>query len=493
MAIRVRASLISIALISALSGSAIALDSTSAVTTPPDAAATVPGPVPGTRMTEAYVRMVTRDTYFWAWPIVNVYSRRLVFKDIPYPGLLGGTVPVAPLNELSMLHGYVDPVERAVACPNQDVVYGIAMLALDVEPVVIQVPDFGERFWVYQVVDTRTDSFADLGKMYGTKPGFYLLAGPNWHGTVPKGIAGVFRAKTNTGVVIPRVFMDDTPQDLNAVQAVINQIDVYPLSKFDGKPKRREWSKNPTIPAPAGGSGETKWVVPEKFVDELPVVLKDAPALPGEEVRYAQIQSVLDAAEKDPKLKAAMIDEARKTEEEVITPLLQFRNYGVPLPGNWTTQNNGAAFGSDYFTRTAVARSNIFVNKPNETKYFYQDLDADGHRLSGKSAYTVTFTKEQMPPVNGFWSLTLYNEQHFFEPNAIKRYSVGTKNKDLKRNPDGSLTIYVQATPPEGDKRSNWLPSPKSGDFSLYVRAYWPEEAITRGQWTPPAVVKSKG
>jgi len=458
----------------------------------PAAKSALPGPVPDTRMTEAYVRMVARDTYFWAWPMLNVYSRRVTFKDVPHPGLLGGTVPVAPLNQLSMLHSYVDPAERAVACPNQDVVYGIALLALDVEPMVIQVPDFGDRFWVYQVVDTRTDSFADIGRMYGTKPGFYLLTGPNWHGTVPKGISGVYHASTNTGVVIPRVFMDDTPEDLKAVQSVINQIAAYPLSQFDGKPKQHDWSKNPTIPAPAGGSGETKWVVPEKFVDELSAVLKDTPPLPGEEVRYAQIEAVLAAAQKDPKLKAAMIGEAKKADAELVTPLLQFRNYGLPLAGNWTTQSNGAAFGSDYFTRTAVARSNIFVNKPNETKYFYQDLDADGGRLNGKSNYTVTFAKDHMPPVKGFWSLTLYNDQHFFEPNAIKRYSVGTKNKDLKLNPDGSLTIYVQDTPPEGDKRANWLPSPK-GDFSLYVRAYWPEEAVTNGQWTPPAVTKSKG
>ncbi|WP_198651594.1 DUF1254 domain-containing protein [Dyella sp. C11] len=443
-------------------------------------------------MTESYVRMVTRDTFFWAWPMINVYSRRVVFSQLKEPGLLGGTVPVAPPNHLSMLHSYVDPAERAVACPNQDVGYGIALLSLDVEPVVVQVPDFGDRFWVYQVVDTRTDSFADLGKMYGTKPGFYLLAGPNWNGTVPKGISGVFRAKTNTGVVIPRVFMDDTPEDLKAVQHFVNQIDVYPLSKFDGKATQHDWTKSPTIPAPTQGGGETKWVDPAKFVDELPVVLKDTPPMPGEEVRYQQIQSVLDAAAKDPKLKAAMLDEAKKADAEVVTPLLQFRNYGIPLPANWTTQNNGAAFGTDYFTRTAVARSNIFVNKPNETKYFYQDLDEAGGRLNGKTNYTVTFTKDEMPPVNGFWSLTLYNDTHFFEPNAIKRYSVGTKNKDLKLNADGSLTIYVQSTPPPGEKRANWLPSPK-GDFSLYVRAYWPKEAVTSGQWTPPPVVKAKG
>jgi hypothetical protein len=96
--------------------------------------------------------------------------------------------------------------------------------------------------------------------------------------------------------------------------------------------------------------------------------------------------------------------------------LRQFRNFGIPLPHHWTTENNGAAFGTDYVMRTAIAKSNILVNKPNEAKYFYQDLDASGARLTGSTPYTVTFGKGQLPPVKGFWSLTMYNQHHFFEP-----------------------------------------------------------------------------
>ena len=138
-----------------------------------------------------------------------------------------------------------------------------------------------------------------------------------------------------------------------------------------------------------------------------------------------------------------------------------------------------------------MAKSNIFVNTQNETKYFYQDLDSTGARLNGAHQYTVTFPAGQLPPVKGFWSLTMYNEHHFFEPNKLVRYSLGTKNKDLQTGSDGSLTIYVSSSPPSQDKITNWLPSPK-GDFSLYVRAYWPEEAVLSGSWTPPAVVQAK-
>jgi hypothetical protein len=136
-----------------------------------------------------------------------------------------------------------------------------------------------------------------------------------------------------------------------------------------------------------------------------------------------------------------------------------------------------------------VAKSNIFVNAPNETKYFYQDLDSSGARLNGRNRYTVTFAKDLTPPVHGLWSLTLYNEHHFFAPNEINRFSLGTKNKTLKSGPDGSLTLYVQADQPPQTQRDNWLPAPK-GDFSLYVRAYWPKPAVTEGSWTPPAVVR---
>ena len=149
---------------------------TSAPVAPAPVAVSVPGPVPGTRLTEDYVRRVGGLAYLWGWPMVNIHNRKLILAKLPEPGLMGGIVPVAPINQLSMVRDYIDPGERLVACPNQDVVYGFGLFSLDQEPLVVQVPDFGDRFWVYQVVDQRTDSFVQLGKMYGTKPGFYLLA-----------------------------------------------------------------------------------------------------------------------------------------------------------------------------------------------------------------------------------------------------------------------------------------------------------------------------
>jgi hypothetical protein len=200
------------------------------------ARATPAGPVVGTKITQAYAALVARDAFFWAWPMVNIHNRRVAFSKLPEPMMMG-PLPVAPPNRLTMLTDYIAPEERAVACPNQDVVYGNSVLALDQSPVVIQVPDFGDRFWVYQVVDSRTDSFASLGKMHGTTPGFYLLVGPGWKGEVPKGITKVFRASTNSGIVIPRVFQDDTAEDKKAIQTVLRSITMYPAAEYDGRMK----------------------------------------------------------------------------------------------------------------------------------------------------------------------------------------------------------------------------------------------------------------
>jgi hypothetical protein len=293
-------------------------------------------------------------------------------------------------------------------------------------------------------------------------------------------------------MVVPRVFMDDTAEDREAILSVVGGIDIYSLDQYDGKMKTHDWTKlRKYMPESEGESGESRWVFPETFFDQLPDVLNDAPPLAGEEARYASILAVIAAANNDHDLKQALIDEATTCEAELVDPLLQFRNWGVPVGNGWSSTSNNAAFGTDYFTRTAVAKSNILVNAPVETKYLYQDLDSDGKRLNGANRYTVTFPNGETPPAYGFWSLTLYDEHHFFVPNEIDRYSLGTKNKDLQFGPDGELTIYVQADPPSDAERSNWLPAP-DGDFSLYLRAYWPQVPIIEGSWVPPAVEKTR-
>jgi hypothetical protein len=194
----------------------------------PKSAADVKGTPPGTVMTKEYVAMVGRMAYVWGWPLVNNLNRALAVEKLPEPGRIGDVIPAAPPGYISMLTDYIDAAEHFVTCPNQDTVYGAGFQRLDSKPVIVQVPDFKGRFFTYQITDARTDSFASIGKQYGTKPGFYLLVGPNWKGNVPKGINAAYRSQTDLAAIFPRVFQDDTPEDKIAIQPLLNQVVVYP-------------------------------------------------------------------------------------------------------------------------------------------------------------------------------------------------------------------------------------------------------------------------
>lgn len=171
--------------------------------------------------------------------------------------------------------------------------------------------------------------------------------------------------------------------------------------------------------------------------------------------------------------------------------MMQWRYNGQPASNGWTSPANNGAFGTDYIHRTGAVKADPYDNKRNETMYFYTDNDSQLKQLDGKLSYAVTFPKGQLPPVKGFWSLTMYDPEHFFAPNPLNRFALGTKNKSLQSNPDGGLTIYVGNKSPGKDKESNWLPAP-TGEFSLWLRAYWPDQAILDGTWQPPAIQRVK-
>jgi hypothetical protein len=443
----------------------------------------------GVVMHPEYVKTLARMAYVWGWPIVNQFNRGTAITQAPQPGRLNGVLPAAPRGRWAMLNDYIDPGQTFVTCPNQDVVYGLGFFSLDEEPVIIQVPDFGERFWVYALYDARTEQLAEIGKPYRSKPGFYLLVGPNWKGEKPDGVSAIVRSSTEFANGIPRVFMDDTPEDKEAIQPLIKQVVAYPLKEYDGKMKTMDWSSVPEIPGPPATGRETQWVIPEKFFDQLGSVLDAVPSLPGEESLYSNFQSVLEAASRDPNIKKLLVETAVATEDEVISPFFEWKHNGRPAGNGWNRSVNNARAGFDYFNRTGTAKSNMFDNKPNETQYFYTDTDSGGESLKGANNYEIVFAPGQEPPVDGFWSLTLYNEHHFFHPNDLKRYSLGTKNKDLKRNADGSLTLYAGTKSPGSDKDSKWLPAPE-GHFSLYIRGYWGQAPILDGSWKPPVVRK---
>jgi hypothetical protein len=451
----------------------------------------VPGPVSGTRIPDGYARDVGRLMYLWGWPMANLHNRKIVFSQVAECGLGDGVIPLAPLNRLTMLTDYIKPEERSVATPNQDTVYGFGLLSLDLGPVVFQVPDFGDRFWIYQLGNQRTDAIGAVGRPYDTKPGFYFVCGPNFDGQPPKGISGVFRSDTDIAYIIPRAFMDDTADDRVAIRDVIRYVLAYPATEFDGTMKDKDWTAIPTLSDPSGGAstggGETQWVDPSRFFDELPHIVDEVPPLAGEEALYGLFRSVLDAAAHDPSIAIALHQAAIDADRDVVSELHRYYYAGVPVANGWVSPMNGANWGADYFSRTAAAKSNIFCNARRESAYFNQEYDSKGERLNGSNAYIVTFAKGETPPVRGFWSLSLYNDKHFFDANSINRFSVGTKNKNLRFADDGSLTIYVQHDRPDGDFAANWLPAP-AGDFELFIRAYWPEDRILSRDWAAPPI-----
>jgi hypothetical protein len=293
------------------------------------------GPAPGSILTEDFVREVGRFAYLWAWPLVNVYNRYWTQDWVKTKFfLVGGVAPIAPINRLGMLVGYNQPGQRYITCPSQDLIYGFGVLDLSRDAVVVQVPNFGERFFVIQATDQRTDAFSKIGAMYGSKPGFYLLTGPGWSGKKPAGINQVFRSPTNLGCIIPRVFQADDPADKAEVQPLIRQIMAYPLAEFDETMQEKDWSEIPTLPWKTLSNEEWRWVNPGSFFESLAKALDLCPPLASEEAIYALVRSVLAAANEDRALRAALKQAAEEADATLVAPLLEFRNFGVPLPHN---------------------------------------------------------------------------------------------------------------------------------------------------------------
>ena len=442
------------------------------------------------------VRRTAREAYVWGWALVYLHQCRSALERVPAPGRCSG-IPVAPINQLAMLTDIIRPRTTVVPCANQDVIYGFGIFDLAADAVVVQVPGFGDRFWLYQLGDHRTDAFAMVGQMHGTKPGCYLVVGPGWEGEVPAGIAGVFRCPTRYGYCLPRVHVDGSDKDRLAALPAVNQIAAYPLSEFDGKPRAHDWSKSRWLPNVAGRGRYQRGVSPESFFEALPEVLAAVPPLPGEESLYARLHGLVDAMETRPEIRVLAVAAASDAEREVVAPLFHFRNVGRGLPAHWTTVDNGASFGNDYLTRTAVAKSNVFVNTSREARYFYLDLDSHGERLEGGQYYRLTFPAGELPPARAFWSLTVYDERHAL-PEGDGPHAIGSHTEGIEFGADGSLTILIDPAALSGEPiPANQLPANRlpanqlvtpTGPFSLYLRVYWPDDAVIDGSWTPPPV-----
>ncbi len=218
-----------------------------------------------------------------------------------------------------------------------------------------------------------------------------------------------------------------------------------------------------------------RWVQPDRFFDDLSEILSDHPVQAGEELVHARAIELLQASANDSSLHEQLQYWAQEFEKEVIEPMFDFRNVGSFKNGYWTSFDQGSDFGSDFFSRTAAAKSNIFINRKEEAKYFYLEQSSDSRLLDGRESYRMTFLAHGLPKHEGFWSLTVYDENHRLVQNPWHRYKVGSASEGLQWNEDGSITILFQPHPPGQHWDANWIPIPE-GRFSVYLRVYAPSQ-----------------
>ncbi|MGE3143960.1 MAG: DUF1254 domain-containing protein [Pseudorhodoplanes sp.] len=428
------------------------------------------------------------DAYVFGYPLVTMEMTRRVITNVAAPV---GTR--APMGQIIKLRQYPDASFRDVTAPNADTLYTTAFFDVGKEPWVLSVPDMKDRYFLLPMLDGWTNVFQVPGKRTtGTKAQTFAITGPGWKGTLP---AGVTEYKSPTSIVwlLGRIYCTGTPEDYAAVHKLQDEFKLVPLSSY-GKP----------YTPPAGtvdASIDMKTAVREqvnrmdavsyfKLLCELmkanPPAAADAPEL----AKFARI-GIVPGKDFDPsKLKPDFLKRVPEASFDRI--MLQFKvNRAVTHHDGWSFTTKTGIYGTDYLMRALVTAIGLGANRPQDAVYPTSERDPDRRKYSGEHKYVMRFPKGQLPPVSGFWSLTMYNSDYFFVPNPINRYSISARQK-LKSNPDGSTDLYIQKDSPGADKESNWLPAPP-GDFVLMLRMYWPNEkspSIINGSWKIPPVKK---
>jgi len=459
---------------------------------------------------EDYVKALARVVYYWAYPGIDITSRTGMWELMKDgPGLMFGVGPGAPVNTSGCIADYLPPAQRIIVTPNNDTFYGVAFLDLGREPVIVQTPaDVPQgHYWVMQIADVFTNVTRTLGSAWQTPGGKFLLVGPDWKGEKPEGIIDIIRMPTNYGGVFPRSFASRTPEARARAIAVQNQMGVYPLSQNAEGRKTFDceaYTKNAIY---AGGItaemikadpdiARTQWVVPDRFWKDLANVMKLNPRVGADDAAMADQARVLLALHASSPAWAALLDKAALEADAALHAGARYEQVGVDVGNGWQRQLNGGLWGTDWFGRAQAAVVYILVNDYHEAVYLIRATDSKGQLLDAKHGYTMTFAKDELPPVDrsrgGFWSLTMYDRDYFMLPDPPNgRTNIGTVSlnaDELKFNADGSLTLTLSRTEPtEEAAKANWLPTPE-GQFALIIRAYVPDETILDSSYKFPNV-----
>ena len=406
----------------------------------------------------------------------------------------------APFNQIANEARVFTYKDTSIPTPNSDTPYSLAWLDLRAEPIVLHVPAVPKnRYYSVQLVDGNTFNYGYVGsRATGNDAGDYLIVGPDWKGETPKGIKKVFQSSTAFSLTIFRTQLFD-PKDMPNVVKVQKGYKVTPLSKYLGKPAP---PAAPTIDFPKANTQ----LVKENFFEYLDFALQFAPPGPEEKDIRAKLARIgvgpgksfsfkdlslehklevgLGMKDGEAKVEKAMADAGKNVDGWVISSLFGDR----------------AFYDGDWLKRAAGAKAGIYGNDAIEAMYPMSRVDGKGETLDGsKHDYTLTFPAGQLPPVNAFWSVTMYDgKTQLLIQNPIDRYLINSPMlPKLKKNPDGSLTLYIQNKSPGADKQSNWLPAP-DGPIYLVMRLYWPKETPPSilppraGTWQPPGLVQTR-
>jgi hypothetical protein len=436
---------------------------------------------------EALAAGVEAATY--GFPLVIMDATRRKLTNVAAPGPTG-----APINQFQHMTQFPDATFKDVVRANVDTLYSSAWLDLSKEPIVLSVPDTHGRFYLMPMIDAWTNIFASPGKRTtGTKAQSFAVTGPNWTGTLPKGLQEL-KSPTNMVWIIGRT-QTNGPKDYAAVHAIQKEYKLVPLSAF-GKPYTAAANPiDPTVDMKKAPIEVVADMSTSAYFNAMAALLKDNPAPSADAPVLAKLAKlgIVPGEKFDPaKLDPAVVRGLDQALPGAIAKLTAAsKSLGAGTNGWNLPPMTLANFGADYGLRAMVALAGLGANLAADAVYPTAFKDSEDHELNGAHRYVVHFDKGQEPPVRAFWSLTMYDPDSFFVPNALNRYALSSW-MPLRHNADGSLDLYVQADSPGKDKIANWLPCPP-GAFNITLRLYWPNDkapSIMDGSWQLPGIKK---
>ncbi len=425
------------------------------------------------------------QAYIYAYPMVLMEVTRQISTNVSAP-----TGAFAPMNQFAHLRAFPDASFREVVRPNADTLYSILWFDVSREPLVISVPDTGGRYYLLPMLDMWTDVFAVPGsRTSGTEAGQYAIVGPDFDGDLPDGVERL-RCPTNRGWIIGRTQTNGSA-DYENVHRIQDEYQLVPLSRW-GQPYAPPSKSlvDPSVDLTTPPPVQVAKMEAEAFFELFAELMKDNPPheldwpivtqlrqigiVPGEDLEFSNLPSLVRSA-----LEQAVHDALKLIEGRT-------GQGGISVNGWQISRDGMGTYGTSYLQRANIALVGLGANVADDAVYPMSLVDADGQPYHGRNRYVIHFDADEMPPVRGFWSLTLYTAEAYFSENPLNRYAIGDRD-DHKLNADGSLDLYLQHESPGADKESNWLPAP-ADEFNLVLRLYWPEMPILTGDWNPPPV-----